>query len=310
MFARFILTDMSIFLLSLMIIAIVISEISIAYKHGAIAIILIVGLLDILPYFFYLTDHILSIIHTIFISSQNTSTFLAKSYLDLTKEKSTEIDFLYFDKDVSDGDRKRYEEWVKELMTRFPDLLNYYFNIFVASERSNILDESRKMVGIYDSPTYKIYEYEKSLLGLYTSTGTTIVTKNITSEYFIELLNSSNDIELSKNFLSYKDDILGLKKHCLYHEFAHMLTKDVCPALLTCTKCHKIFQDEGDLVFPIEGSYFKFDIEEYMAECVAQYIENGIIGDLEMEIDFKDTDSYGIIKSFVEYLSSYHKKEH
>lgn len=310
MSVRFVFTDIAIFPVALMIFAVVISEISILHKHGAVAVILMVGVLDGLSYLFYLVDHILSVIHTIFVISHNSSTFLAKSYLDLTKEKSDEIDFLYFDKDVSNDDRKRYEEWVSELTSRFPNLSNYYFNIFIASESSNILDESRKMVGIYDSPGHKIYEYEQSTLGLYTSAGTTVITKNITSEYFLKTLNLYGENTVSNKLTSYRDDILKLKKHCLFHEFSHMLTKDVCPALLTCLKCMQIYLNEKDLVFPAESSYFKFDIEEYMAECVAQYIENGSIGDLEMEIDFKDTDSYAIIKSFVEYLSSSSIEEH
>lgn len=309
MLTRVMFTDMSILLLSLMIIAVVISEISILYKHGAVAIILAIGFLNILSHAFYLIDHILSIVHTIFVSSKNTSTFLAKSYLDLTKEKSYTFDFLYFDKKISENDRKCYEDWVKELMLKFPNLSNYYFNIFIADETSNILDESRKMLGIYDYPGCKIYDYEESLLGLYTSAGTTVITKNITKEYFLKALELYDDNQVGKKLLNYSNDILKLKKHCLYHEFSHMLTKDVCPALLTCLKCKQVYIEEKDLIFPSESSYFKYDIEEYMAESVAQYIEDESIGDLEMRVDFKDTQSYNIIESFIKYLSSFSVKE-
>lgn len=299
---KFLFVDKPTILLIFCIILISFIEVHIIPKGIFSLILLIAFILNLSVYLFYAVDHMISIFATFKSSLNASSEYLAKSYLDLTKIKSDTIDFLYFDKDIDYENRRMYEEWTTELLDKIPIMNSFNFNIYIANENTNILDESRKMVAIYDTPYQKVYEHSIASLGLYNPAGTTVISKSITKEYFNNIIEVFKDIKLNEDVVAYGKDIDYFKKYNFYHEISHMITIDLYPILLNNNRYISAFESERHLLFPSEGDYFASDIKEYTAECLARFLLEGHVGDLNIDVDFRDTETYKMIKYFTNRL--------
>lgn len=300
---KFLLADKPILVLMLGFLYIALREAYILHNFVVFIVLLTVFTLNLSVYLFYIIDHAISIVATIKSSLSASSEYLAKSYLDLTKVKSDVIDFLYFDKLIDYESRKMYEEWVLEILERLPIINDFNFNIYISEEDTNIFNESRKMVAIYDTPFKKVYEYSIASLGLYTSAGATIITKCISQEYFDNLMEIFKDSPINQDIKHYGKDILYFRKYNLYHELSHLITIDLYPILLDNDRYISIFNDEKHILFPCGYDYFISDIKEYTAECLARYLLEGRVGDYNMKIDFKETRTYYAIKHYINKLS-------
>lgn len=278
-------------------------DIHIVQSMIASVLLLIAFILNLSVYLFYTVDHMISIIATFKSSLHGSSEYLAKSYLDLTKVKSDNIDFLYFDKAIDFESRAMYEEWVLELLEKLPIMKKFNFNIYIAEENINILNESRRMIAIYDTPFQKVYEHSIASLGLYTSAGTTAICKCISQEYFDNMMDVFEKLPLNHDMKIYGEDILNFRKYNLYHEVSHLITIDLYPELIEHYKYIRIFEAERHLLFPGEDNYFASDIREYTAESLTRYLLDGRVGDSNAEIDFKETKTYKAMTDYLNKLS-------
>lgn len=299
---KFIFVDSPILLLSIIMLIIGFLDHSMHLKIMAVILIFIGFIFKVPSYIFYIGDHILSIFSTFKSAIKGSSSYFASSYLDLTKIRSDKFDFLYFDNSIDDDTRELYEEWTDELMNKFNILSNFKFNIFIADEQSNIINESRKMIAIYDSPYQKVYENNSALLGLYSSAAATVISKNISKEYFDDILNIFDGFEISSDILHFSNDNTYFKKYQFYHEISHLITIDLDSTLLENENCTSIFDREKFILHPIENEYFLRDIKEYVAESLARYILEGRVGNLDIDVDFKTTDTYKMIENYCNRL--------
>lgn len=295
---KFIFADRPIVLFLLIVLGIIFLDISIHFKCGIATIVAIGIMFNVSACIFYTVDHALSVFSIFKSAIRGSSAYFADSYLDLIKAKSDKFNFLYFDDSIDSETRQLYEEWIEELLSKLSFLNDFNFNIFIADENSNIIDESRKMVAIYDTPYQKVYENSDFVLGLYSSAGATVICKNISKEYFDNVLNSANNFDLGKDVFHFSNNNAYLKKYHLYHEIAHLITMDLDSTILLNEKCISIFNKERHFLYPAKDDYFVNDIKEYMAESLARYLLEGRVGDLDLDIDFKSTDTYKMIVKY------------
>lgn len=272
------------------------------YKYESIFILAIIESFNFFPKLFYFGDHITSIFNVLISAYKGTSEFLAKSYLDLTKIKSKNYDFVYYDKNINNEDINFYENCIYELLDIFPSITSYMFNVLVLNEDDNTLDESRKMIGIYDSLNLKLYDYHPSLIGLYSPAGATIICKCISKEYIKDLLDNYNFADFNPESLKYVDDIYSLRKHILYHEFAHMISMNISPEFFLSEEFQNAFNIERDRIFLDSDSYFKYDFNEFVAEVVSDCLE-AIAFKNESNISYRDTKVYNMVKHYIKSVS-------
>lgn len=271
------------------------------HKHIYVSILPIMGLFGIFPKIFYFADHFITALNVTKSVFEGTSEFLAKSYLNLTKKKSKNYDFVYFDRDVGDEDINFYERCISELIDIFPMITSYRFNILILNEDVNMLDESRKMIGTYDSLNFKLYDYHPSVIGLYSPAGATILCKCVSNEYLNSLLSNYNFTDFNLESIKYIDNIYNLRKHILYHEFAHMISMNINPEFFLSQELQEAFNKERHLIFSSENSYFKQDFNEFIAEIMADYLELLVSG--EDNISYKDTKTYNMVKHYIKSIN-------
>lgn len=274
---------------------------SIHRKFIRVFLLLTIKVFGIFPSLFYFIDHFISIFGVLISIFKSNSELLAKSYLDLTKMKSKNYDFIYYDKTIREEDINFYKICINELINILPNIVDYRFNILIVDEYSNILDESRKMVGIYDSLNFKIYDYQASLMGLYNPAGVTIICKCINREYTNNLLKNHNSEEFNSESLKYINDICSLRKHILYHEFAHMISASINPDFFLTEEFQEAFNTEKHLIFPDQDSYFLNDFNEFIAEIIADYLES--LTSKYNNSNYIDTKVYNMVKCYIESIS-------
>lgn len=276
----------------------------ILHKMILIAIIIIGFVFDFSIYIFYSIDNLICILSILKSELKGSSVYFAKSYLNLTKVKSSKFEFLYFEDSITNEYKQLYEEWVDELLNKIPALNDFSFNILIANEDSDIINESRKMIGIYDTPNQIVYEnaYSNASLGLYSPAGATVICKDLPKDYFDDILNLFGDFEINKDIIHFSKDDIYFNKYRLYHEISHMITLDLDFTILENKKCISIFKKERYLLYPSKDDYFSHDIKEYMAESLARYLLEGRVGDLNIDIDFKSTDTYKMIEEYANRL--------
>ena len=274
------------------------------YKYMYILTLVVVGLLGIFPRIFYFTDQLITIFSVIKSILKGSSEFIAKSYLDLTKIKSSNYDFIYYDKTITEEDINFYERCINELINIFPNIIYYRFNVLVVDKHSNTLDESRKMIGVYDSLNFKIYDYHPSSIGLYNPAGATIICKCIDKDYVNNLLENYNPREFNPEALEYINSINkdnntnSLRKHILYHEFAHMISANINQDFFFTEEFQKAFDTEKYLIFPEGDSYFLNDFNEFIAEIIANYLE--ILISKQDNVNYTNTKVYDMVKCYLE----------
>lgn len=279
------------------------SDLSIGHR-GCIYLALTISIgLNLFRNLFYIIDHIISILSTFLASLNGASEFLSKAYLNILKVKSEKLDFVFFDKGLNSEDRKYYEQWILEILNLVPILNNLYFNILITKEKSNVLNESRKMVAIYDSPYQKIYD-NPTLLGLYSPAGATIICKSISRDYLLNTLELHSKDNFSNEMENYNNDILKFKKQTLYHEIAHMIISSIDNRVLMNEEAYNIYNEEKNILHPTENSYFCESLDEYLAENIARYIVEGRVGDLNIEIDYRSTRTYELIENYMVNLKT------
>lgn len=271
------------------------------HKYVHISALLIMGLFGIFPKIFYSVDHFIAILNVTKSVFNGASEFLAKSYLNLTKKKSKNYDFVYFDKDVEDEDINFYERCISELIDIFPMITNYRFNILITDENVNILDESRKMIGTYDSLNFKLYNYHPSAMGLYSPAGATILCKCVCNESLNNLLSTYDSTDFNSESIKYMDNVYNLRRHILYHEFAHMVSININPEFFLSQEFQEAFNKERHLIFFSGDSYFKQDFNEFIVEIIADYLELLVSG--EDNISYKDTKTYNMIEYYIKSIN-------
>ena len=269
-----------------------------------VLIILIFFALKMSKHIFYTVDNAIAIISTLKSAISGASLYFASSYLKVTKIRSDKFDFLYFDKNIDDESKTMYEEWVEEILSKFNLLENFKFNICIVNENSNVMEESRKMTGIYDTPYKKSYENSKFLLGLYSSATATVICKNVSESYLKDLRNEYEKLHMSEDILHFSKDSKLFKKYQLYHEIGHLITMDLNSILLEEEKYINIFNEERDLLYPVEGDYFNSNIKEYLAESLCRYLLEGRVGDKSVGIDYEKTYTYKMISNYVLEVSN------
>lgn len=255
-------------------------------------------------YIFYSIDNLICIFSILKSELKASSVYFTKSYLNLTKMTSSKFEFLYFEDCITEKHKQLYEEWVDELLNKIPILNDFNFNILIAKENSDIINESRKMIGIYDTPNQIAYEnvYSNASLGLYSPAGATLICKDLPKDYFDDILNLFSDFEISNDIIHFSKDDIYFNKYRLYHEIAHMITLDLDFSILENKEYISAFKKERYLLHPAKDDYFTYDIKEYTAESLTRYLLEGRVGDLNINIDFKLTDTYKIIKDYANKL--------
>ena len=298
---KFIMADYHCLLIAVVSCFIFLLEGSIHCKFIRVFLLLTIKVFGIFPSLFYFIDHFISIFGVLISIFKSNSELLAKSYLDLTKMKSKNYDFIYYDKTIIEEDVNFYEICINELIDIFPGIINYRFNILIIDKDKNTLDESRKMVGIYDSLNLKIFDYHPALIGLYSPAGATIMCKCINREYMDDLLKNHNSEEFNSESLKYINDICSLRKHILYHEFAHMISASINPDFFLTEEFQEAFNTEKHLIFPDQDSYFLNDFNEFIAEIIADYLES--LTSKYNNINYIDTKVYNMVKCYIESIS-------
>lgn len=286
--------------------AILFLSISSRIKLGVSILIVLFYVLKIIPRLLFFADHLISVIHIFISGLSGNSEFLARSYLELTRCKSNKLNFLFFDNCVYQQSNDEYENGILKLLSIFPEFCNLDFNLFITNEFSNLFDESRKMLGIYDFPNNKVYEYSQFSIGLYVPASNTIICKFITNRYIETILsditidNSSKE-ELLYRVRKYENILYNFRRSHLYHEFSHMIINSCYSQYIDFKGLLECFKSEKDIIFNDYEEYFKDDFEEYLAECMSMYLMYKVY-DIIADNDFLSTKTFSLINSFFESI--------
>lgn len=269
------------------------------------ATVMILGIiLNINKCVFYIIDNTLAFASTLKSAIGGSSFYYTKSCLEIIKIKSDKFDFLYFDKSIDIKDRFMYESWIEEILAEFNVLEKFKFNVCIVNENSNVMNESRRIIGVYDIPFQKIYENNEFLLGLYNPANYTVICKNISKSHLENLRKESMKYNVNEDFLYFSKNVTQFKKYQLYHEIAHLITISLNSNLLKEEQYFEIFKEERDLLYLNEGDYFKSNLKEYFAESLSRYLLEDRIGDKSVKIDCKKTRTYKIISNYVSELNN------
>lgn len=192
-------------------------------------------------------------------------------------------DFLYFDEDISYETQNSYKEYVNK-------------HIYLTSL---IRDNNLKIVISNDSianTANKLFEtnkdYNNSFVGLYFDKYNLIIMKNYDAENVkIDITDSIRNTaegdykEFIKDKDSYylkelysKEELNNLNNkfnsNVFYHELGHFIVDKEGSNLLN----KDLFEKEKDLIFNSnEKNYIKSSLNEYIAECISNYLNYGYV---------------------------------
>ena len=73
------------------------------------------------------------------------------------------------------------------------------------------MNESRRIIGVYDIPFQKIYENNEFLLGLYNPANYTVICKNISKSHLENLRKESMKYNVNEDFLYFSKNVTQFK---------------------------------------------------------------------------------------------------
>lgn len=234
-------------------------------------------------------------------------------YKNLTnniKNYNSYENILFFDESISFENKNLYKNYLADYPKLTDVIYKNNLKIFISQEDVN------KSVNKLLSNNKK---YGDSLLGLYFNKYNLIVLKDYDSKNIVINL-SENDKLLAegeyKEFIKDKDSYKlnelysneelmkinnDFNKNVFYHEIGHFIYNKFNKNINT-ERLKASYEKERLLLFPLEEkNYIRSNINEFIAECISNYLNYGYV-EINNKIDKNKSDTGKIISDFIDNI--------